>query len=132
MGWDIRWHLVIGRDSFWIAPHVMTYASVVVACAISFGMLVIETWRARGTASPGTVTIAGLRGTHGFHLTWWGMAIVILAAPIARASGMPRLGARRAARTSANVKASAPRIGNVKKKTEPRWNAVWTDWSTRM
>ena len=82
MGWDIRWHLVIGRDSFWIAPHVMTYASVVVACAISFGMLVIETWCARGTASPGTVTIAGLRGTRGFHLTWWGMAIVILAAPI--------------------------------------------------
>ena len=31
VGWDIRWHLVIGRDSFWIAPHVMTYASVVVA-----------------------------------------------------------------------------------------------------
>lgn len=83
VGWDIRWHLIIGRDSFWIAPHVMTYASVVVACAISFGVLVVETWRARGDApSPGTVTIAALRGTRGFHLAWWGMAIVILAAPI--------------------------------------------------
>jgi hypothetical protein len=82
VGWDIRWHLVIGRDSFWIAPHVMTYASVVVACAISFGVLVIETWRARGVTTPGTITIAGLRGTRGFHLSWWGMAIVILAAPI--------------------------------------------------
>ena len=81
VGWDIRWHLVIGRDSFWIAPHVMTYASVVVACAISFGVLVAETWRARD-AAPGTVTIAGLRGTRGFHLIWWGMAIVILAAPV--------------------------------------------------
>jgi len=81
VGWDIRWHLVIGRDSFWIAPHVMTYASVVLACAISFGVLVAETWRARG-ATPGTVTIAGLRGTRGFHLAWWGLAIVILAAPI--------------------------------------------------
>jgi len=81
VGWDIRWHLVIGRDSFWIAPHVMTYASVVAACAISLGVLVIETWRLRG-AAPGTVTIAGLRGTRGFHLAWWGMAIVILAAPI--------------------------------------------------
>ena len=47
VGWDIRWHLIIGRDSFWIAPHVMTYASVVVACAISFGVLVVETWRAQ-------------------------------------------------------------------------------------
>jgi len=83
VGWDIRWHLIIGRDSFWIAPHVMTYASVVVACAISFGVLVVETWRARGgAASAGTVTIVGLRGTRGFHLAWWGMAIVILAAPV--------------------------------------------------
>ena len=83
VGWDIRWHLIIGRDSFWIAPHVMTYASVVAACAISFGVLVVETWRARsGAPSPGTVTIAALRGTRGFHLAWWGMAIVILAAPI--------------------------------------------------
>jgi len=81
VGWDIRWHLVIGRDSFWIAPHVMTYASVVVACAISFGVLVAETWRARDTV-PGTITVAGLRGTRGFHLAWWGMAVVILAAPI--------------------------------------------------
>jgi hypothetical protein len=81
VGWDIRWHLVIGRDSFWIAPHVMTYASVVVACAISLGVLVAETWRARGP-SPGTVTVAGLRGTRGFHLVWWGMVIVILAAPV--------------------------------------------------
>ncbi len=83
VGWDIRWHLTIGRDSFWIAPHVMTYASVVVACALSFGVLVVETWRARrGAPAAGTVTIAGLHGTRGFHLAWWGMAIVILAAPI--------------------------------------------------
>jgi hypothetical protein len=83
VGWDIRWHLIIGRDSFWIAPHVMTYASVVVACVISLGVLVVETWRVRGgTAPPDTVTIAGLTGTRGFHLAWWGMAIVILAAPI--------------------------------------------------
>jgi hypothetical protein len=83
VGWDIRWHLLIGRDSFWIAPHVMTYASVVVACAISFGVLVVGTWRAgAGPPSAATVTIAGLRGTRGFHLAWWGMAIVILAAPV--------------------------------------------------
>ena len=82
VGWDIRWHLVIGRDSFWIAPHVMTYASVVVVCAISLGVLVVETWRREPVALPDSVSIAGLRGTRGFHLTWWGMAIVILAAPV--------------------------------------------------
>jgi hypothetical protein len=83
VGWDIRWHLVIGRDSFWIAPHVMTYASVVVASLISLGVLLVETWRARGGArSPDAITVAWLSGTRGFHLAWWGMAIVILAAPI--------------------------------------------------
>ena len=83
VGWDIRWHLVIGRDSFWIAPHLMTYAAVVVAAAISLGVLVVETWQARrGTAPPGVVAIAALSGTRGFHLAWWGMAIVILAAPV--------------------------------------------------
>jgi hypothetical protein len=83
VGWDIRWHLIIGRDSFWIAPHVMTYASVVVASMIALGVLVVETWRARkAIGALHAVTIAGLRGTRGFHLAWWGMAIVILAAPI--------------------------------------------------
>src|SRR5437899_11266693 len=83
VGWDIRWHLIIGRDSFWIAPHVMTYASVVVASLISLGVLLFETWRSRGgPRPPGTVTMAGLSGTRGFHLAWWGMAVVILAAPI--------------------------------------------------
>ena len=26
--WDIQWHVLIGRDSFWIAPHIMTYVGV--------------------------------------------------------------------------------------------------------
>src|SRR6266481_10141561 len=83
VGWDIRWHLVIGRDSFWIAPHLMTYIAVTAAAVIALGVLVVETWRARrGAALPGAVTVTGLSGTRGFHLAWWGMAIVILAAPI--------------------------------------------------
>ncbi|PYN49597.1 MAG: hypothetical protein DMD95_00880 [Candidatus Rokuibacteriota bacterium] len=83
VGWDIRWHLVIGRDSFWIAPHLMTYLAVAAAAAISLGVLVVETRRTRREmGEPGTVTVAGLTGTRGFHLAWWGMAIVLLAAPI--------------------------------------------------
>jgi hypothetical protein len=83
VGWDIRWHLVIGRDSFWIAPHLMTYIAVTAAAVLALGVLVVETWRARrGAALPGVVTVARLSGTRGFHLAWWGMAIVILAAPI--------------------------------------------------
>jgi len=83
IGWDIRWHLMIGRDSFWIAPHVMTYASVIAGALIPLGVLVIETWRGRwGADRPLAATNVGLRGTRGFHLAWWGMIITILAAPI--------------------------------------------------
>ena len=66
--WDIRWHLLIGRDSFWIAPHVMTYAGVTLSAAIAFGMLALE--RVRGRAS------------QGWRLAAVGMALTILAAPI--------------------------------------------------
>jgi hypothetical protein len=83
VGWDIRWHVVIGRDSFWIAPHVMTYAGVAVAAIFSFGVLAIETWAARhGRAPRDSLRIAGLVGSRGYHLAWWGIALTILAAPI--------------------------------------------------
>jgi len=80
--WDIRWHLLIGRDSFWIAPHVMTYAGVTVGVLLAFGILALDTARAwRGEAVPDGVRVLGLTGTRGFHLAWWGMAVTILAAP---------------------------------------------------
>jgi hypothetical protein len=75
--WDIQWHVVIGRDSFWIPPHLMTYAGVSAAVILSFGMLALETWR--GT---GTIRVLGLSGSRGFQLAAWGMAVTVLAAPI--------------------------------------------------
>jgi hypothetical protein len=83
LGWDIRWHLLIGRDSFWIAPHVLTYASVVVSAIASLGVIALETWRARrAPPAPGAIRLFALVGTRGFHLAWLGMALVLLAAPI--------------------------------------------------
>jgi hypothetical protein len=81
--WDIRWHLLIGRDSFWIAPHVMTYTGVTLGALLAFGILALDTSRAwRGESVPDGVSVFGLTGTRGFHLAWWGMAVTILAAPI--------------------------------------------------
>jgi hypothetical protein len=83
IGWDIRWHLIIGRDSFWIAPHVMAYASVVAGALIPLGVLVFETWGRRlGADRPLATTTVGPPRTRGFHLALWGMIITILAAPI--------------------------------------------------
>jgi|SRR5713101_2471020 len=75
--WDIQWHVLIGRDSFWIPPHLMTYAGVSATMLISFGVLAWETWH--GT---GSVRMLGFSGTRGFHLAAWGIAITVLAAPV--------------------------------------------------
>jgi len=75
--WDIQWHVTIGRDSFWIPPHLMTYAGVSAVVMLSFGMLVLDTWR--GT---GAVRVLGLSSSRGFQLAAWGIAVTILAAPI--------------------------------------------------
>src|SRR5437868_8317356 len=43
--WDIMWHVLIGRDSFWIPPHVMTYGGVTLIVLASFGVLARDTLR---------------------------------------------------------------------------------------
>src|SRR5439155_1370219 len=79
--WDIQWHTVIGRDSFWIPPHVMTYAGVVVMVMLSFGVLAGMTLRPSWRVDD-VVRVLGLAGTRGFHLAAGGIALTVLAAPI--------------------------------------------------
>ncbi|MGH7344728.1 MAG: hypothetical protein ACREK4_07435 [Candidatus Rokuibacteriota bacterium] len=82
--WDIQWHVQIGRDSFWIPPHVMTYAGVAIIALASFGVLARDSLRHRlaGRAPEGTQQIFGLTGTRGFLLAACGIALTMLAAPI--------------------------------------------------
>jgi hypothetical protein len=81
--WDIQWHLRIGRDSFWIPPHLMMYGGVTAGLVVTLGVLALETWRARGgRPRPGTIRVLGLVGTRGFHLAAWGLALLVLAAPV--------------------------------------------------
>src|SRR5206468_2337041 len=79
--WDIQWHTLIGRDSFWIPPHVMTYAGVVVMVMLSFGVLAGMTLRPSWRVDD-VVRVLGLAGTRGFHLAAGGIALTVLAAPI--------------------------------------------------
>jgi hypothetical protein len=80
--WDIQWHVMIGRDSFWIPPHVMTYAGVAVTVVLSFGLLAWTTFRAPRALPPGLVSVCGIVGTRGVHIAAWGIAATVLAAPI--------------------------------------------------
>jgi hypothetical protein len=75
--WDIRWHLLIGRDSFWIPSHLMTYSGVTLIVLVSFGVLAWTTSQAlRGVATPGmTVLTAPIddlwHRTFGLDVTLW-------------------------------------------------------------
>lgn len=82
--WDIQWHVQIGRDSFWIPPHVMTYSGVAILVLASFGVLARDTLRhlLAGRAPEGTQRVLGLSGTPGFLLATCGIALTVLAAPI--------------------------------------------------
>src|SRR5262249_5086411 len=81
--WDIQWHLLIGRDPFWIPPHVMMYGGVTAGLLVAFGVLALDSLAAgRGARPRGTITILGLTSTRGVHLAAWGVTLVILAAPI--------------------------------------------------
>jgi hypothetical protein len=81
--WDIQWHLLIGRDTFWIPPHLMMYGGITAGLLVAFGVLALDTVAARRGARPrGMLTILGLTSTRGIHLAAWGVGLVILAAPI--------------------------------------------------
>ncbi len=69
LGWDIQWHMTIGRDSFWIAPHLMIYSSVTAGLVLAWGVLAYE-W------------LRGIATTRGFRLAALGLVLVVLAAPI--------------------------------------------------
>jgi len=83
LAWDIQWHLLVGRDTFWIAPHLMMYGGITAGLLVAFGVLALDTAAAgRGARPPGAITIVGVTSTRGMHLAAWGLALVILAAPI--------------------------------------------------
>ena len=81
--WDIQWHLLIGRDSFWIPPHLMMYGGVTAGMLVAFAVLALDTVAAHRRGLPrDAITVAGFTSTRGMHLAAWGVGLVILAAPI--------------------------------------------------
>ena len=81
--WDIQWHLLIGRDTFWIPPHLMMYGGVTAGFLVAVLVLALDTRdQRRGVRRRGGVTMLGLTSTRGIHLAAWGVALLLLAAPI--------------------------------------------------
>ncbi len=87
LAWDRRWHDILGRDQFWIPPHIMMYSGLGLAGLIALFTVLWET-RRYYQKKPGvddTSTMRALRVFHapiGFVLLGTGTLIDLMAAPL--------------------------------------------------
>jgi hypothetical protein len=59
--WDIQWHASIGRDSFWIPPHMVAIGGFVAALTLALAAVTYETWLdRRGTRMQGVSRFGGI------------------------------------------------------------------------
>ena len=75
--WDVTWHATIGRDSFWIPPHLFVYSGVQVLLLSALGGLALA-WRRAGLLR---AALTGPVGT-GFAIAALGAVIQVAAAPL--------------------------------------------------
>ena len=79
--WDIQWHEFVGRESFFIPPHILLYAGVGVAGIAALLSIVYESFY----RNPGDGSIAFLsifRGARGMFVAGFGILFIVLAAPL--------------------------------------------------
>jgi hypothetical protein len=75
--WDLFWHIVIGRDSFWIPPHTMMYTAVALSGLIALAVVLADTWR----RADGLSAMLGFRAPLGFFILGLGVLQMLIAAP---------------------------------------------------
>lgn len=86
LAWDRRWHDIVGRDHFWIPPHIMMYTGVGGAGLITLGIVLVDTRRyyqkKAGVDDSSTISVLGFfHAPLGFILLGCGMLIDAIAAP---------------------------------------------------
>jgi hypothetical protein len=75
--WDLFWHIVIGRDSFWIPPHTMMYTAVALSGLIALAVVLADTLR----RADGLSAMLGFRAPLGFFILGLGVLQMLIAAP---------------------------------------------------
>ena len=77
--WDVSWHRTIGRDSFWIAPHLLTYTGVTLG---GVAALVATATALAGRPVRGrTLRVGPLRAELGLAVVGLASAVIIASAP---------------------------------------------------
>jgi hypothetical protein len=80
--WDISWHITIGRDTFWSAPHMAIYLGGIVA-GVTCGYLVLRTTFAGSTAERASAVRFWkvFYGPLGAWVCIWGTIAMLTSAP---------------------------------------------------
>jgi hypothetical protein len=78
--WDISWHRSIGRDSFWIAPHLAIQLCGAIA-ALTCGFLILGTTFTKSPLRDSSVSVFGFRAPLGAFVMAWGGFAMISSAP---------------------------------------------------
>jgi hypothetical protein len=79
--WDIQWHFFVGRDSFWIPPHILLYSGIALAGLSAFLSILCESIRRR--SGDGSVAFLGIfRGARGMFVAGFGILFIVIAAPL--------------------------------------------------
>ena len=79
--WDIAWHRSIGRDTFWSPPHLMIYASAVLAAVAAGSQILRATFGRTERESSGWVHVLGFQGPLGAFIAAWGGITMLTSAP---------------------------------------------------
>ncbi len=86
LAWDRQWHDRIGRDQFWIPPHIMMYTGVGATGLIALFVVLVDTLRyyqkKAGVDDSSTVGVLGFfHAPLGFILLGFGTLTDLIAAP---------------------------------------------------
>jgi hypothetical protein len=80
--WDIMWHMSIGRDGLFSAPHVVMYVGAVVAGLFSGYQILSMTFQRNHPARPHSVRFWGVfYGSLGAMFCVWGALAMLTSAP---------------------------------------------------
>ena len=81
--WDLYWHIMVGRDTFWIPPHTMMYAAVALSGLASAAVVLTDTFARRPRARPHqeVTSILGFRAPLGHMILGLGALQMVVSAP---------------------------------------------------
>src|ERR1051326_1845353 len=79
--WDFAWHMSIGRDTFWIPPHLLSQLGAFRAGISCVYVILDITLRRDFRSRAVSVQVLGLQGPAGVFIALWGSLAMIASAP---------------------------------------------------